>query len=128
MGIISSLNEQDAIDLFLGEPTEETFSDLFRAMAPQVIRYFRARACEPSLAEDLSQEVMLTVFRHVAGLRDRKLFRPWVFKIARNALLQHIRSASRSVRTTGLNLELHDAVGPAGDLTAATDFAQWMAH
>jgi RNA polymerase sigma-70 factor (ECF subfamily) len=128
MEVFSSPSEQETVDLFLSEPTEESFCAMFRAVAPQIIRYFRARGCEPSLSEDLTQEVMLAVFRQVSMLRDRKFFRPWIFKIARNALLQHLRRESRNVQTTELDVRVHDSVGPAGDLLSGSSFAQWLAY
>jgi len=48
-------------------------------------RFFRTRGCDLALAEDLAQEVMLSVYRKAAQVRDRASFRAWLFRIARNA-------------------------------------------
>ena len=71
---------------FLEAPNENSFSGLFKMFSPQLVAFFRARNCELALAEDLAQEVMLVVYRKAAQIRDRTLFRAWLFKIARNAL------------------------------------------
>src|SRR5260370_22166632 len=76
-------------ETFLEAPNEESFADLFKTFTPQLVAFFRARGCEPALAEDLTQEVMLAVYRKAAQVRDRALFRAWLFKIARNALCRH---------------------------------------
>ena len=128
VAITRGLSEQEAVDLFLACPAEQTFCALFRALTPSIVCYFRARGCEIGVAEDLTQEVMLAVFRQSGALRDKRLFRPWLFKIARNALLQHLRREGRRVPTTELNQRLHDAGGPADDLMVRSHFEEWMAY
>ncbi|MFO0366310.1 MAG: RNA polymerase sigma factor, partial [Acidobacteriota bacterium] len=88
---VTAAQLEAALEAFVACPDEERFAVLFRLLAPQLLVYFRARGCEAGVAEDLTQEVMLTLFRKVDGLRDRDLFRPWLFRIAKNALLQHLR-------------------------------------
>ena len=77
-----------AMEAFLDAPNEESFAALFKSLTPRLVAFFRARGCE-AVAEDLAQEVMLTVYRKAAQVRDRALFRAWVFTIARNALSRH---------------------------------------
>src|ERR1700686_122732 len=74
-----------AIEAFLDAPNEETFAALFRSLTPRLVAFFRARGCE-AVAEDLAQEVMLTVHRKAAQVRIRALFGSWVFTIVRSAL------------------------------------------
>jgi hypothetical protein len=50
--------ESGVIERFLESPNEESFADLF------------SRGCEGGLSEDLSQEVMLTVYRKAAQSRS----------------------------------------------------------
>ncbi len=120
------MTEQDAIQSFLAEPSEETFSALFRFIAPRIIGYFRVRGCDVSLAEDLTQEVMLAVYRQSKTLREKEFFLPWLFKIARNALLQHVRREGRQIPTTELDIRRHDPGVPADDLVVRSRFAEWM--
>src|SRR5258708_40249335 len=89
------LHEGAVTERFLETPTEESFADLFKAFSPQLVAFFRARSCELALAEDLAQEVMLTVYRKTSQLRDRGLFRAWLFKIARTALCRHYAKQPR---------------------------------
>lgn len=98
-----------ALEQFVANPGEERFAALFRLLAPQLLIYFRARGCEAGVAEDLTQEVMLTVFRKLDGLRDRELFRPWLFRIAKNELLQYLRKQGRRLETMDLTEELSAA-------------------
>lgn len=122
-----ALSEQEAAQWFLAAPSEESFRDLFRVTAPRIVCYFRARGCDLDLAEDLTQEVMLAVYNGYRTLRNRELFRPWIYKIARNALLRYIRETGRQVDTVSLDAELVQTAGPSPDPLLLSQFAQWMA-
>jgi hypothetical protein len=49
------LHEGAVTEKFLDTPNEDSFADLFNTFTPQLIAFFRARSCEPALAEDLAQ-------------------------------------------------------------------------
>jgi len=116
----------DIVHVFLDRRDEESFSAMFRLLSPTILRYFRLRGCPLELAEDLTQEVMFIVYTHSARLRDRNLFQPWLFQIARNAWLQHRRQQQRRVQSAALdNLdETFCAANP--DLVEASSFAEWL--
>ena len=97
-----SRHEEMVTQRFLENPNEDTFTTLFHTFSPQLVAFFRARRCETSLAEDLAQEVMLTVYRKVSQIRDRTLFRGWLFKIARNSLCRHYGKQTRQVEIVDL--------------------------
>jgi RNA polymerase sigma-70 factor (ECF subfamily) len=123
-----AMREATVIERFLDSPDEESFADLFRVFTPQLVAFFRSRGCELALSEDLTQDVLLTVYRKAAQIRDRSLFRAWLFKIARNALFRQYGKQSREVET----IDLENIAGrlvassnkPAG--TPAFEFHHWM--
>jgi RNA polymerase sigma-70 factor (ECF subfamily) len=122
------LLERAATEEFLESPSEASFCSLFRMFTPQLTSFFRARGCEFVLSEDLAQEVMFTVYRKADQLRDRTLFRAWMFKIARSVLCRHYGKQSREVDTIGFdNLSDHaitSSYAPAG--TPAFEFLDWI--
>jgi RNA polymerase sigma-70 factor (ECF subfamily) len=114
---------------FLEAQNEESFDDLFKTFTPQLVAFFRARNCDVALAEDLTQEVMFAVYRKAEQIRDRTLFRAWLFKIARNALCRHYGKQSREVDTIDL-ADVADRFVAASQKPAATpafEFTHWMA-
>src|SRR6266446_10120778 len=116
------------IEAFLDAPNEESFASLFKILTPQLLAFFRARGCE-AVAEDLAQEVMLTVYRKAAQVRDRALFRAWVFTIARNALSRHWGQRARNVETVDL-AEVPERFVASNNHSAGTpafEFHRWMA-
>jgi RNA polymerase sigma-70 factor, ECF subfamily len=124
-----ALEEGAVTDQFLDDPNEHSFAALFKVFSPQLVSFFRARTRELALAEDLAQEVMLTVHRKAEQIRDRSSFRAWLFKIAHNALCQHYGRLSREVETVNLtdmgNRLAASVQKPAG--TPAFEFRDWMA-
>jgi len=124
-----TLRESAVIERFLESSNEESFADLFLVFTPQLVAFFRARGCLLALSEDLTQEVMLTVYRKAAQVRDRSLFRAWLFKIARNARCRQYGKRAREVETVDLANVAGSLVAssnqPAG--TSAFEFRDWMA-
>jgi RNA polymerase sigma factor (sigma-70 family) len=124
-----SIHEGAVTERFLDAPDGESFADLFKTFTPQLVAFYRARGCELALAEDLTQEVMLTVHRKAEQIRDRTLFRGWLFKIARNALCRHYGKQTREVETVDL-ADHTDRLAAASNKPAGTpafEFQHWMA-
>ena len=123
-----NLLEGAVIDQFLNDPNEESFTALFKIFSPQLVSFFRARSREFALAEDLAQEVMLTVYRKAGQIRDRTLFRAWLFKVAHNVLCRHYGKSAREVETVNLadvDNRLSIATRTAAG-TPAFEFRNWM--
>src|ERR1700757_1763388 len=93
------LQECDIAERFLEQPDDDSFDAVFRVFSPQLVAFFRRRGHEKGIAEDLAQEVMLTVYRKAGQLRDHKLFRAWLFKVARHAAFRHFAQRTREVPT-----------------------------
>jgi RNA polymerase sigma-70 factor (ECF subfamily) len=115
---------------FLQIPDGESFADLFNTFTPQLVAFFRARNCDLALAQDLAQEVMLIVYRKAWQLRDRALFRAWLYKVARHALCRHYGRQTREVGTVNLaeSIDGLPAITPKPAGTPAFEFLQWMAY
>ena len=123
------LREKAVTERFLEAPNDDSFTSLFNLFTPQLVAFFRARGCERALAEDLAQDVMLIAYGKAAQIRDRTLFRAWLFKIARNALYRHYGKQTREVETVDLaqvpDRFVADRQKPAS--TPAFEFLHWMA-
>ena len=72
--------------------SREAFAALFDQFAPKLKAYYRKGGIELSVAEDLAQETMLSVWRHAAKF-SASIGSPstWIFTIARNLLIDHVR-------------------------------------
>ncbi len=90
-----NISETEAVSDFLLAHSEQSFATLFEILYPKVLRYFILRGAPNTVAEELAQDVLTAVYRHSGTLRDRQLFFGWLFRIARNQLLQHVRKHHR---------------------------------
>jgi len=73
----------------------EAFNELYRRFAPMVHGIALSRVPRAE-ADDLVQEVFISVHKNLSSLRDRNAVGPWLAKIARNRALNFYRSARPS--------------------------------
>jgi RNA polymerase sigma-70 factor (ECF subfamily) len=122
------LFDQAVVERFLRCRTESAFEDVCRFLVPKLLHYFEIRGCQPTSAEELTQDVMLAVFRGVEALREKRAFNGWIFGIARNVLLQHWRRATQ--RGEEVELASIDSLLPKSQPVEPDQlsprFKQWM--
>jgi RNA polymerase sigma factor (sigma-70 family) len=121
--------KREVVDRFLDHPDGDSFTVLFRAFSPQLVAFFRKRGHELGVAEDLAQEVMLTVYQRACQLRDRTLFRAWLFKIARHAACRYFAKRTREAPTVDLEDmgDVRAAPGRSPKSPSDFEFREWMA-
>jgi RNA polymerase sigma-70 factor (ECF subfamily) len=85
------------------------FVQLYRSHYDAVFRYCLHRLFERHVAEDITSEVFLKVVESIHGFRgDEKQFRCWLYRIATNAVNNHLRKTSRRNRILKLAREQVD--------------------
>jgi RNA polymerase sigma-70 factor (ECF subfamily) len=75
--------------------------DLEARLRPFIARRVRAEAD----VDDVVQDVFLRMQRGLAGLRDEERFGPWVYQVARSAIIDHLRRSARAPVADGDALE-----------------------
>ncbi len=79
-----------------GHQDRESFKQLFAHFAPRVKAFARRSGADAQVAEDLAQDVMLTVWRRAGQYdRDKAAASTWIFTIARNRRIDMLRRESR---------------------------------
>jgi RNA polymerase sigma-70 factor (ECF subfamily) len=85
---------------------------VWREFADPLRRFLRARTkCEAD-AEDLLQEIFLRIQKRLPTLHDTSKMQGWVYRIARNAVIDHYRTRHDHL-PIDFELEESDAVGEA---------------
>ena len=123
--------EKAAIEAFLSLRTEESFQSLFEVLYPRLHRHFIARGLDSGIAEELAQNVMFLVYRHVAQLRDQPSFYGWLFRIVRNEYLQFLRRSCSGVATVEyepLSAWLAETLPAPGALLENSALPGWLSH
>jgi RNA polymerase sigma-70 factor (ECF subfamily) len=77
--------------------SEVKFRSLSAMHRPAVLAYLAKRTFgDPQLAEDLTQETFIRALHHPEILSaDHRTALPWLYRVARNLLIDHLRSRSR---------------------------------
>lgn len=78
------------------EGTPLSLEVLFDQFGSALLGFVRQRITNPSLAEDLTQEIWLKVHERLPTLRDSGKLESWLYRIARNTLIDHARRSRPS--------------------------------
>jgi len=107
----------------------EAFRDLFLHYGPRVKAVMLKAGAEDALAEDLVQDVMMTVWRKVHLYRpERGAVSTWIYTIARNARIDRLRRRSAQPYTDLDDLELASDEPDGEDNTFAGQCAEHVAE
>lgn len=79
-----------------GSTHELELETLVAAYRPRIYRHVLAMVHDPADAEDLTQEAYVRALQGLAGLRDPDLLRSWLYRVATNVCLDHLRRAGSS--------------------------------
>jgi RNA polymerase sigma-70 factor (ECF subfamily) len=85
------------------------------------------RGLDSSTAEELVQDVLLTVYRRASELRNHACFTGWLFRVARNCLLQHARR--RRLAAQSLTGDLDERMlgsASAFQIAEESELFEWM--
>lgn len=123
------VEERPVIEQFLATRTEEAFCALFEVVAVRAQRYFRLRGLDAATAEELTQNVLLKVYRQAGELREPERFYGWLFAIARNEMISYWRGTQARIETVGF-----DALPPSAsesliaenDALSALRLTEWL--
>lgn len=69
----------------------DAFRDLVNLMEPRLLYYIRRFLRNEEICYDILQEVWIIAFQKINGLRDPKSFRSWIYRIAHDKAVTHIR-------------------------------------
>lgn len=78
---------------------ERAFAILVRAYEAPIFNYVLRMVGDRTLAEDLTQDVFLRVFRGLRGYSRRARFTTWLFQVAKNRVIDEMRAVERRPRT-----------------------------
>ena len=75
--------------------SDMAFEALFRRYRDRITAYVRSIVMDHGRAEDIVQDVFMSALRSLRSTEREVLFKPWVYEIAKNACIDHIRKARR---------------------------------
>jgi RNA polymerase sigma-70 factor, ECF subfamily len=100
-----------------------TAAELFERHQLIVFRFFRRMTGNAPVAEDLTQETFLRVVRGTSTYEEQARERSWIFRIARNVLLDRWREGERRPPVVPLEAATVVPIRPSQELSAALEAA-----
>lgn len=76
--------------------TEIGFDEAFTLHHRTVFRCARAVVADSALAEDITQEVFLRLYKNIGDIKDGEMLRPWLIRVALNLAKNALRGNSRA--------------------------------
>ena len=73
----------------------EAFEELLKSMQAALFRYIFRLVGEDGLAEDVTQEVFLIIYRKLRWLENPQLFRAWAYRIASREAFRRLKKERR---------------------------------
>lgn len=122
---VATLPDADLMLLVAGGVIETPIAELFRRHNGGLFNYV-AWLCRGDIgeAEDIAQKTWIQLMTRCGDYTPSAAFRTFLFQIARNAWLDHVRSAHARLRES---IDDHEAEMPSEDLTPEAE-AQLRQH
>ena len=112
---MTGASDQDLVE-WAKQGREAAFRELVRRYERPVFSLLYRMVRDRALAEDLAQETFVKVLNGLAGYRAEFKFSSWIFKIANNAAIDHLRR--RELDTLSLDGSPHAETPEAMQATA----------
>jgi len=94
---------------------QDRFVETYKQYYPRLYAYIYARVGNPHQSEDIVSDVFERVYLKLDSLRDRDALATWLFTIARNAIVSHVRKHSRET------IVGNDVIGELSPATASVE-------
>jgi len=94
--IKSNLQERIAF-LKLRSGDSEAFAFFYDKYVKSIYRFVYIRVGNKQIAEDITQDIFLKIWQHLVDKKNVKSFQAFIFRIARNTVVDHYRSAKQEL-------------------------------
>jgi RNA polymerase sigma-70 factor, ECF subfamily len=78
------------------EPQEGNENRIWQACRAELYGFVLKRVLDEALAEDIVHDVLITAYTRWETLKDSSKLRPWLYQIARHAIIDYYRAAKPS--------------------------------
>ncbi|HKS16880.1 MAG TPA: sigma-70 family RNA polymerase sigma factor [Planctomycetota bacterium] len=97
---------------------EAAYRELVERLEKPLVAFIRRYVGDESLAEDLFQETFVRVVRTLGGFKPEASLSTWIFTIARNLCLDHLKAKKRH-REVSMDAAVPDGAEREGDFREA---------
>jgi RNA polymerase sigma-70 factor (ECF subfamily) len=123
LGTQGKILDEDQMLVFAARQDTEAAGRLYDRYYSEILGYIYHCTYDSTIAEDLTSNVFLAVFRHLGRYQWRQLsFRAWLFRVATNEVRMHWRRKKRfKIVNLQIDNEEHSPEPSAGDRMVAAE-------
>src|SRR5919112_4316717 len=89
---LAGRSDERLVEIAHEEGDERAFGVLYERHSAAILRYCRSLLRSPQEAEDVTQEVFVRAISALRRGADPDAFRPWLYRVAHNACMSHMRT------------------------------------
>lgn len=90
------------------------FEELYQKYVRKIFNLVFRMVGSAQEAEEVTQEVFYQAYKNLSGFQGRSKFYTWIFRIATNVSLQHVKKAARHRRDTSFEEVVEGQLPPTG--------------
>jgi RNA polymerase sigma-70 factor (ECF subfamily) len=123
LGTQGKILDEDQMLVFAARQDTEAAGRLYDRYYSEILGYIYHCTYDSTIAEDLTSNVFLAVFRHLGRYQWKQLsFRAWLFRVATNEVRMHWRRKKRfKIVSLQIDNEEHSPEPSAGDRIVAAE-------
>lgn len=111
-------------DFQQGRDRDRSFQLVYRAYLRPVGGFFRRRGFTTDLADDLTQDTFVRVYRHLEAYEHRGNFAAWLFTVAENVCQGEWQRRGTQKRR-GIEVSYDEGMGPSDRESGEKDDGRW---
>ncbi|MEN8253019.1 MAG: sigma-70 family RNA polymerase sigma factor [Patescibacteria group bacterium] len=96
MKFLSSLSDGELVKL-VREEDQELYAVLVKRYQDKLLRYAQRILRDEDVAIDIVQEAFIKAFKNLNGFNINKKFSSWIYRIAHNLCIDHIRKNKKQI-------------------------------
>ena len=86
---------------------------IWRTYHKQLRSFIQKRVSDPSVADDILQEVFIKIHTRIDSLQEHRKIKAWLYQITRNTIIDYYRKSTPMEDTQNLIAELEDENDPS---------------
>ena len=106
--VSQNLDEDDQLMVRLQDGDSRAFDEIVDRHSGPLYGFFLKNSRNPQLAEDLTQETLLRLYRQFWNYLPVGRFKGWMYRIARNLLIDNVRKASHDCLVNAIKGKFED--------------------
>jgi len=129
MGITDTETDYSALPVDLSDAGRDAlFERIAAEYAAPLARLARAHEADPSLRQDLLQEIHLALWRSLPSFAGRCSLRTWVYRVAHNVAATHVLRRSRRFDKNLVGLDEVEIPASGPEVGTSVDEARMLAR